>query len=198
MINFFLPYLFKIKNSPDTIYLSFDDGPTEEATPFVLEQLKQYNATATFFCLGQQAIKFPHLIESIKQNGHSIGNHSFSHPNGWTTNTDKYIKDVESCDNILHARMFRPPYGRISPRQYFHLRKKYSIVFWTHLAKDYDKNANPADEIKRICNSVQEGSILTFHDSEQAFPRMTKILPVVLKHFSTRGNQFTKLDSAFM
>lgn len=166
------------------IYLTFDDGPHPETTPQVLEMLTRYNAKATFFCIGKQAEKYPRLLDEIADEGHAIGNHSYSHPNGWLTRTDKYIDDVEKAGSIIPSGIFRPPYGKLTPAQFSELRKKYSIIIWSRQFTDYKKGFNPS---KAAGKNIAPGEVLVLHDSEKTAGKTLPLLNLLLKRFDIEG-----------
>lgn len=197
--------LFRINTAEKILYLTFDDGPTE-VTPWVLEELKKYNAKATFFCVGANIEKNIPLHKEIKKQGHAIGNHTMHHLNGWRTKTCDYIDDVSACDEFLNLysetsvvrrpssdKLFRPPYGKITPSQYFSLKKNYRIVMWDILSKDYDKNISPEQCLKRVVSNSKPGSVIVFHDSEKAEKNLRYVLPRALEYFSDRNFNFLSL-----
>ena len=144
------------------VYLTFDDGPHPESTPRILELLAKHNAQATFFCLGRNAEKYPAVYDSILTAGHAVGNHSYSHPNGWTTSTRRYVADIDRAAIIISSNLFRPPYGRITPGQYRQLKKRYNIIMWTRQYADYRPGFNPATA---NLSAIRPGDILVMHDS---------------------------------
>jgi peptidoglycan/xylan/chitin deacetylase (PgdA/CDA1 family) len=178
------------------IYLTFDDGPIPIVTPFVLKTLKQYHAKATFFCIGDNVQKHPDVFEQVKADGHSIGNHTFNHLRGWATPTDEYTENFKKCDAQLNSPLFRPPYGRIKKEQIKALRTlkpELKIIMWDVLSGDFDVNLKPEkclrDVIKYTCN----GSVVVFHDSLKAFPRLEYVLPLALEHWSKQGYEFKSM-----
>lgn len=186
-------FLSKIKTKEKVIYLTFDDGPHPEATNFVLNELQKINARATFFCLGKNVESHPEIYHRILESGHKTGNHSYSHFNGWKTPAGIYVEDVFRAEKLIQSKWFRPPYGRISPIQFIALRKRYRIVFWTMLARDYNPAVQPKVEIDRLLKGAKEGSIIVFHDSGSSFPQMKQILPEVLKVLTVSGYRFENL-----
>lgn len=154
------------------IYLTFDDGPTPEATPWVLSLLDKYKFKATFFCLGKQVVQYPELFEDIIKAGHLIGNHGFEHMKGWKTSNKLYIENTRKGEDILNTKLFRPPYGKISPIQWLKLRKQYHIVLWDYLSKDY----LPKEKLNRFYNKLirhtKSDRIIVFHDSVKALPTL--------------------------
>ncbi|MCK5907135.1 MAG: polysaccharide deacetylase family protein, partial [Flavobacteriales bacterium] len=195
---FFLRWIYseatwRVNTSEKILYLTFDDGPTEEVTDFVLEELKKYNAKATFFCLGLRALNNPFLMNALFVDGHGIGNHSFSHPNGFRTKIGDYLDDVKKADDVIASNLFRPPYGKMKWRQYKKLKEFYKIVMWDVMSGDFDKAIDGNRCFKNVTDNAKEGSIVIFHDSEQAFPRLKVALPKVLKYYSDLGYRFEKL-----
>lgn len=191
------PSLIWKKSSNDSIYLTFDDGPNPEVTPWVLEELNKVGAKATFFCLGRNAKNNESLVEEIKKNGHLIANHTFSHLKGWKSNDAEYLKDVKKCDEVLSAfgienNFFRPPFGRIKRSQVSALKNK-RIIMWSHLAWDFDQNLDYQKSLKAL-KRAKPGSILTFHDNEKAFENLKKILPELLNHFKSKGFRIETLE----
>ena len=182
--------LFGLDIKEHQVLLTFDDGPHPASTLFILSLLEEYRARAIFFCLGKNAEQYPTLFSRITEKGHLIGNHSYSHLNGWKTGTTRYCENVEKGQKILGSTLFRPPYGKLTPMQYFILRRKYRIALWTHLVRDYDLGMQPRHELKRLLNKVKPGAIMTFHDSEKAVKNLQQFLPSALKAITDKGFQF--------
>jgi peptidoglycan/xylan/chitin deacetylase (PgdA/CDA1 family) len=179
------------KTDKAVLYLSFDDGPNSGVTPWVLDTLKKYNAKATFFCIGKKVETNPEIYSQILAQGHSVGNHSYSHPNGWKTGFKKYIEDVGRCAKSVNSRLFRPPYGRIGLRQMSALQKKnYQIVLWDVLSGDFDPKLSKEQCLKNVLQNSKNGSIIVFHDSEKAFEKLSFVLPLILEHFLNLGFEF--------
>jgi len=194
---FFPNLIWKIPTEEKILYLTFDDGPHPIATPFVLEQLRKYNAKATFFCLGKNVAAYPGIYENILNAGHSIGNHTQNHVNGWKVNNRKYFDDIIEAKKYIDSSLFRPPYGRITPFQSKYLRRQpfhFKIVMWDVLSKDYDVELSPDDAAFNVLRYASEGSIVVFHDSEKAYPRMQKALVATLQYFSEKGWRFKQID----
>ena len=133
-------FTWKVPSEDKVIYLTFDDGPIPDVTPWVLEQLAQYNAKATFFCVGDNIEKHPEVFEQVRAAGHSIGNHSFNHLNGWSSDNIPYFHNIRHCANLTKTILFRPPYGKLRPRQTQFLLRHYRIVMWDVLSGDFDPN----------------------------------------------------------
>lgn len=191
-------YLWKMDINEKVLYLTFDDGPHPEITPYVLEQLKAYKAQATFFCVGDNVIKYPGVYQQLRNQGHTIGNHTFHHLNGWSTADEKYLEDIKEAAGVIDSTYFRPPYGRIKSRQAkllptAMLKDKVDVVMWDVLSADFDTNISPRQCLNNVIRRAGKGSIIVFHDSEKALPNMQAALPGVLKHFSEKGYQFRGL-----
>ncbi len=175
------------------LYLTFDDGPTPEVTSAVLDLLALYKAKATFFCIGENVKKHPTHYNRIKTEGHSIGNHTHTHPNSWKVNSDFYLNDVEEASKVIDSNLFRPPYGKLTPRTLFSLRNKYQIIMWDVISCDFDEKVSTEQVEKNVIDHAANGSIIVFHDSVKAAPRMLKVLPTILKYFTEAGYSFLKL-----
>lgn len=169
------------------IYLTFDDGPHPKATPFVLEQMKKYDAKGTFFCIGKNVVAHPDIYQQILTEGHTVGNHTHNHLNGWKTGTDKYLENIREAAQYIRSGLFRPPYGRISPFQIRHLRKDYKIIMWDVLSADFDTAITGDACVQNVVFKLQPGSIVVFHDSEKAWDRMSYALPRVLEYCKRKG-----------
>lgn len=167
----------------DTVYFTFDDGPHSSITPFVLEQLALYNAKASFFCIGKNVAAHPNVFEKIIAQGHTIGNHTYHHINGWKSSIKSYVYNVYRAQQIIPSKLFRPPYGRIRPRQAKYLLKRgYKIVMWSLLTGDFDTHLKPEDCMHQILANIKPGDIIVFHDSEKAWERLSYCLPKILAY----------------
>jgi peptidoglycan/xylan/chitin deacetylase (PgdA/CDA1 family) len=182
---------WRIKEPGKTIYLTFDDGPHPTATNFVLDQLKEYNAKASFFCIGKNVAEHPSIYQRIINEGHSVGNHTYHHTNGWKVNDETYLKDIADASNLIQSNLFRPPYGRIKKSQVKKLQNPDSrlqtIVMWDVLSGDFDTDLTGETCLGYVLYHTKPGSIIVFHDSEKAWDRMKFALPKVLEHFSREG-----------
>ncbi|GAB3363942.1 polysaccharide deacetylase family protein [Arachidicoccus ginsenosidivorans] len=175
------------------LYLSFDDGPHPEATVFALETLKAFNAKATFFCLGKNVRDYKDIFQQILNEGHTVGNHSFNHLNGWKTKTNDYLADIKLAGTLIDSPLFRPPYGRMSKSQQAALQQtspETRIVMWDLLSGDFDINITPEKCWHNVQKNTRPGSIIVFHDSTKAFERMRFALPATLEYFSRQGYVF--------
>lgn len=185
--------LYSIENDLNEVYLTFDDGPTPEVTPQILDILSDFNAKASFFCLGKNVLNNPDIFRTIIENGHTVGNHSFDHLNGWKTDNFKYFQNIEKAERLIKSDFFRPPYGKISPIQIFKLSRKYKIVMWDVLSGDFDINISKEKCVEFVLKNVKSGSIIVFHDSLKAKERVLYALPVVLDELQAKGFRFARL-----
>lgn len=199
---FVLPWLYpsltwRMPSVGKSIYLTFDDGPVHGPTDFALEALKEYSAKATFFCIGDNVHKHPDVFKKIISEGHAVGNHTFNHLNGWKTASSLYLDNVKKCDDVLashasSAKLFRPPYGRITRNQ-IKLLEGYTIVMWDVLSVDYAKSLSAERCLQNTIGATRDGSIVVFHDSYKAEKNMTHALPRYLEHFTSKGYSFKTL-----
>jgi len=197
----FRKYSWRISTRKKEIYLTFDDGPVPDFTPWVLKILKKYDAKATFFCVGQNVKKYPHIYQQILKDHHSVGNHTFNHLKGWKTSTEKYIKNILKAEAYLEdatqnqgTKLFRPPHGRLKPVQARILRKKgYKIIMWDVLTGDFDQSLSKEQCLEHTLKHIKNGSIVVFHDSIKSFKNLDYVLPRILEHFSAKDYQFKSL-----
>jgi len=193
--NMFPNLIWKMKNEGEkNIYLTFDDGPVPEITPWVLDQLEKYDAKATFFCVGQNVKKHSALFKSIKQKGHVVGNHTYDHLSGWNSSNMDYFRNVRYCDDLIESKLFRPPYGRLKNKQAIYLTRKYKVIMWDVLSGDFDPKLEKEQCLKNVISKSSSGSIIVFHDSLKAKDKLQFVLPKVLKHFSKMGYTFKNLE----
>jgi len=171
------------------VYLSFDDGPTPDVTDWVLEQLWIFNAKATFFSIGRNVEHYPDIFERILQEGHSVGNHTYSHMKGWGTDNRSYFEDIEMARQIIDTDLFRPPYGRIKPSQVNEIVNRYRIIMWDVLSYDYNQKVPGEEIVRSVCSHVRSGSIVVFHDSDKAKKNLYYALPRVLEYL--QANNFS-------
>ena len=179
--------IWEIEPKNNDIFLTFDDGPHPEITPWVLELLEKYNAKATFFLVGENAAKYPEIVKKIKDAGHHIGNHTYNHLKGWSTSAYKYYKNTLKCEEEFSTPLFRPPHGRITRSQHNQLSKRFKIIMWSVLSGDYDRKLNPKTIIKGVVTNTHPGSVIVFHDSIKAEKNLKKALPEVLDQLSGKG-----------
>jgi peptidoglycan/xylan/chitin deacetylase (PgdA/CDA1 family) len=189
-------YTWDLGAREKVLYLTFDDGPHPEITPFVMELLEQYDARATFFCVGENAMREPGIVSSLVERGHTLGNHTHNHLNGWKTDREVYIANVFQAERHISSRLFRPPYGRITRRQAVSLRNpaegtsSFHVVMWDVLSGDFDRGRAPSQCRDLVIRHAVAGSIIVFHDSVKALPNLRVALPGVLEHFSREGFRF--------
>ncbi len=186
--------VWKVDETQKTIYLTFDDGPIPETTEWILKTLQQFNAKATFFCVGDNVRKYPELFQQILDEGHLVGNHTYNHLNGWNTSVDEYIENVEKAAKLIKSNLFRPPRGMIRIDQAQKLLEKYHIVMWNVLSVDYDKDVSPQQCLKNVTSNAKAGSIVVFHDSLKAQQNMQYALPKTLEYYAEKGYHFAKLN----
>lgn len=193
-------YVWDISINTKELYLTFDDGPTPEITNWTLNVLKQYNAKATFFCIGANIEKHPGIFLNIIKDGHVIGNHTQHHAKGWKTKTKAYIAEVLEAEKQIKLQqskssyLFRPPYGQITPKQGKKLiNLGYKIIMWDVLSFDWQKEVSGENCANNVISKSKEGSIIVFHDSIKASKNMMYALPKVLEYFSNAGFTFKAL-----
>lgn len=182
--------LWKVKTKEKDLYLTFDDGPHPTITPWVLDTLDQFNAKATFFCLGKNVELYPKIYEDILRRGHKVGNHTHDHFNGWKTAAQAYEDNTKKASSLINSALFRPPYGRIKSSQIRRLKKDYKIVMWTVISGDFDQNLLPEECLNNVVQNTDKGNIIVFHDSEKAERNMKYALPRLLNHFTQIGWKF--------
>lgn len=196
---FFSSYVWSLPAADNVVYLTFDDGPHPTITPWVLDQLKQFDAKATFFCIGNNVEKYPDVFHKILEEGHATGNHTYHHLNGWKTDDEKYIEDVSAAAKIINTNLFRPPHGRIKRKQAKQIpgamhRGDTKIIMWDVLSADFDSSFSPEQCLSNVLENVSAGSIIVFHDSEKAFNNLKYVLPEMLKSLKERGFAFDKIE----
>ncbi|MFM9951897.1 MAG: polysaccharide deacetylase family protein [Saprospiraceae bacterium] len=192
--NLFPNFVWNVPTQEKTIFLTFDDGPIPEVTPWVLSQLEQYRAHATFFCVGDNIRKHYPVFEQVKAAGHALGSHTFNHLSGWASDNIPYFHNVRHCARQTGSTLFRPPYGRLKPSQAQFLQRHYQIVMWDILSGDFDPAITPEQCLTNVTEHAVPGSIIVFHDSLKARENLMYTLPRVLEHFAGLGYAFEKLD----
>lgn len=209
-------FVWNINTENKKLFLTFDDGPTPEITNWVLETLAEYNAKATFFCIGNNIEKYPDIFQNILLQGHTVGNHTYNHLKGWKHKTNIYVEDVENAQSLLNSKktnaidyglefetwdlkLFRPPYGKFKNKQSKELLTKgYRIILWDVLSYDWDNSVNEDDCFNNVVSSAKEGSIVVFHDSLKASRNLKYTLPKVLEHYSKKGYEFKALTKRIL
>jgi len=193
--------IWNIKTDEKILYFTFDDGPHPEATSFVLEQLKKYQARATFFCIGKNVTENFPTYKQIIDNGHRIGNHTYNHPNGWKTNDKAYLDDITKAAQIIDSSLFRPPYGRIRKFQIKAIageKLKLKTIMWDVLSGDFDTSLSPEDCYLNVVNNAKAGSIVVFHDSFKSLPVLRQALPQILEYYSSNGFILKSLPTEYL
>ncbi|WZL87719.1 polysaccharide deacetylase family protein [Salinimicrobium sp. 3283s] len=196
--------IWDVATREKSLYLSFDDGPIPEITPWVLDQLKKYNARASFFCIGDNVRKHPDIFRMVVEQGHTVGNHTHNHLNGWRTSVATYLENVRQAQEVIEKELpqrtglknaiFRPPYGKIRNVQAKKLQQEgYSVVMWSIVSMDYDQRLSSEKVLQNVLKNAVPGSIIVFHDSIKAEKNLKAVLPQVLEHFQKQGYSFKAL-----
>ena len=185
---------WRFNKDEKVVFLTFDDGPIPEITPWVLNLLDHYNIKASFFCVADNVRKYPDIFQRVKDRGHVIGNHTFHHIQGLNVTTKTYVEDIKMADELIHSKLFRPPHGHMRLPQFYALRNKYKIIMWDVVTRDYSKLMT-ADEVFGVVKKyTRPGSIIVFHDSIKAGDRMKKSLPRSIEWLLDQGYSFRLID----
>lgn len=198
----FKDYIWKVDTAQKEIFLTFDDGPTEGVTDKVLDLLKIHQAKATFFCVGEQIEKYPELFKRIVREGHSIGNHTYSHQHGWYCPPNLYLEEIEKTSQIIENLVgfrplyFRPPYGKFSPSTKNKILKQYKIVMWDILSGDFDQSMSSIDCMTSVLSAYEKGSIIVLHDSLKSGKKLLEVLPNLLSFFSNNHYVLSNIETA--
>ncbi|MCB2222188.1 MAG: polysaccharide deacetylase family protein [Bacteroidetes bacterium] len=195
---FYSNMIWDIPVSENLIFLTFDDGPDPEVTMDVLDMLPQFQAKATFFCVGEKAEHHPEIINRITNEDHKIGNHSYSHLNGRKTAPDKYTADILKAHRVLGTRLFRPPYGKITGKQVSRLQSAFNIIMWSVLPGDFDKSVSKETVLERIIRNTKKGNIIVLHDNIKFKEKMLYALRGTLEHFTKQGYKFVSLEDRYL
>ena len=187
--------LWRMGTDENKIFLSFDDGPHPEITPWVLEELRKHDVKAIFFCVGENVKRYPKVYEQILAEGHLTGNHTFNHLNGWNSDSVKYLKNIAACAREVKSDFFRPPYGRMKKSQSARLRQLYKVVMWDVLSGDFDRATRPEKCLENTLRYSRQGSVVVFHDSRKAWTNLSYVLPRYLDEMKKRGFSFGCLGS---
>lgn len=185
--------LWRMPAQDPVLYLTFDDGPDPDLTPWVLDQLATADARATFFCRGDRASAHPDLMERLRAAGHAVGGHTWDHPDGWRTPLRPYLRNVLRGQRMVGGTLFRPPYGRLTPAQLAALRGRLRVVMWDVLSRDYDPRCGAEECLDRILRLARAGSIVVFHDAPKAGDRLRLVLPEALAYWRSAGYRFASL-----
>ena len=183
--------LWRMDRHRKAVYLTFDDGPIPAATPFILDTLERFGARATFFMVGDNAQKYPHLVREVRSRGHRIGNHTFHHLGGLKWKYEEYLQDVYLAGELLHTDLFRPPHGWMRVSQYHRLRKEgFKVVMWDVVTRDYSCYLSADDVVQNVKRYTRPGSIITFHDSLKSIDKLQGALPRALQWLCEQGYEF--------
>jgi len=199
----FRNWVWRLSSKEKVLYLTFDDGPTPEITEWTLNELKKYEAKATFFCIGKNIGEHPEIFQKIIEENHAVGNHTNNHLNGWKTKTATYLQNIKDAEKyfeenpkskIGNIKLFRPPYGRLSFSQSKKIRKMgYKIIMWDVLSADFDPKISNEKCLENVIRNIQNGSIIVFHDSVKASEKLKFVLPKVLEYYSYIGFDFKSI-----
>jgi peptidoglycan/xylan/chitin deacetylase (PgdA/CDA1 family) len=194
ILKFLCPALYRVENKEHVVYLTFDDGPCEKTTSNILTILQKHNVKATFFCVGDNVIKYPLLFEQIKKEGHQVGNHTMHHSKGFYTSTNDYINEIDECAILIGNNLFRPPHGLITPRQNNILKNKgYKIIQWDVITYDWDSKHSTQKIFEIIKKYTRDGSIIVMHDSTKSAPRTLNILENIIVWLKEQGYKLETL-----
>ncbi len=185
---------WRMDRTEKKVYLTFDDGPIPEATPFILDTLKERGIKATFFMVGENAFRYPDLLERVRAEGHAIGNHTYNHMGGAKHSINTYMNNIRKADEILHTHLFRPPHGWMKISQYAWLSRKYKVVMWDLVTRDYSRLLTADDVVNNIKRYARNGSIITFHDSLKSIDKLHTALPESLDWLIANGYSFGVLE----
>ena len=185
--------IWNIPNNDKEIFLTFDDGPTPLITEHTLDILKEQSIKATFFCLGEQVEKHPEIFKKIIDEGHTVGNHSYSHLKGWTTKNEQYLEDVRKGETIIKSNLFRPPYGKIKRSQVNLLNPQTKIILWDVLPGDFSPSNNVEKIISNTLDAVESGSIIVLHDNANCGNKMLQALPFIIDKLKEKKYTFSAI-----
>lgn len=185
--------VWRFDESDPVVYLTFDDGPIPEVTPWVLDLLREEDIRATFFCVGENVMKYPEVYQQILDDGHSVGNHTFNHWQGLKKDDQAYFRNIEKAADYIHSDLFRPPHGWLKRSQYHYLKDHFRIVMWDLISCDYDARITPEKVLKNVTDFVRRGSVITFHDSIKAQHNLTASLPQAIRWMKEQGYRFNAI-----
>ncbi|MDO9276866.1 MAG: polysaccharide deacetylase family protein [Lutibacter sp.] len=214
----FRNWVWRLSSRKKVLYLTFDDGPTPEITEWTLQELKKYEAKATFFCIGKNIAEHPEIFQKIREEKHAVGNHTNNHLKGWKTKNSDYMQNIEDAEKYFeenpksvilslsaslktssvegqNQKLFRPPYGKITFSQSRKIRKKdYKIIMWDVLSGDFDPKISNEKCLENVIRNIQNGSVVVFHDSDKASEKLKFVLPKVLEYYSAKGFIFSSIE----
>ena len=186
--------LWRINPEERAVYLTFDDGPIPESTPFILDTLREFGAKATFFMVGENVKRHPELYRRIIDEGHQVGNHTYNHLGSLRHYIITYYNNVEKANELIHSHLFRPPHGWMWLGAYNMLRRKYRIVMWDLVTRDYSHLLNAFDVLRNVVLYARNGSIITFHDSLKSIEKLRYALPASLRYLRDQGYEFRVIE----
>ena len=192
---FLIPYLFtgliwRFSSKSPILYLTFDDGPSNSVTEAILKILKEAKVSASFFCVGKNVKKNQDLFKKIKANGHSIGNHSMTHPNGWKVDKSIYLKDIQNASKLINSNLFRPPYGKINFKSIWSLKKIFKIIMWDIVSGDFDNSLSTETVVNNVVKNARNGSVIVLHDNDSFKDLTLSSLPKIIKQLKGKGFTF--------
>lgn len=186
--------IWRMDPNEKAVYLTFDDGPIPESTPWLLDTLYRYGVKATFFMVGDNVRKFPELYEEIRRRGHRLGNHTFNHLGGITVSSKRFLRNANEADRYIHSNLFRPPRGWMKNAQYIHIRRHYTIIMWDLVTRDYSRHLTAQDVVNNVKKYVRNGSIITFHDSLRSIDKLKTALPECIEWLQKEGYEMKVFD----
>jgi len=189
-------FTWNVPSDDKVIYLTFDDGPIPDVTPWVMDVLEEYDAKGTFFCVGNNVKKHPEVYQEVLDRGHAVGNHTLNHLSGWANTHLEYLHDIRNCAHLVNSKLFRPPYGRLKPNQAQFLMRHYDIIMWDVLSGDFDQNLEPSQCLGNVIMKAGPGSIVVFHDSIKAEKNLKYALPKTLAYFADQGFRFETIKES--
>ena len=190
----FADFVWHIDTDIKEVYLTFDDGPIPGLTPWVLDVLAEFNSKATFFCVGENVKKNRSIFDRIVREGHTIGNHTYNHLNGWNTENEVYLQNVAECDRYMETNLFRPPYGKMKPYQSSLIKSEKTVVMWDVLSGDFDLSITKEKCLTNVIENYSQGSVIVFHDNIKAEEKLKYVLPSFLEHLAENGFVASNLD----
>jgi len=185
---------WRFKTKEKVVYLTFDDGPIPEITPWVLELLEKYNIKATFFCVGDNVRKYPEIYQQVIDKGHVVGNHTFHHLQGLKTTSRAYLKDVKMASTLIKSKLFRPPHGHMRLPQFWFVKRQFKVIMWDVVTRDYSRLMTSEQVFENVKNHTRNGSIIVFHDSIKAGDRMKEALPKSIEWLLEQGYTFKLIE----
>ena len=186
--------LWRVDKNDHSVYLTFDDGPIPESTPFILETLRRYNAKATFFMVGENVLRYHDLYNQIVAEGHQVGNHTFNHIGSFKHWTLTYALNIQQANDLINAHLFRPPHGWMRHSVYWWFQRRYKIVMWDLVTRDYSKWLTADDVVRNVKRYTRNGSIITFHDSLKSIDKLKTALPEALEWLQEQGYEFKTFE----